>query len=106
MLCILKRTAPLDGSFEYPQQFFSLVERDKKMFNSCADPEGDRGSGPSPPPGKLQKYRVPLNELLLQNIYTGPRSAVGNVSGYRCVSDCRARGREFDPGPVPYFRGD
>ena len=34
------------------------------------------------------------------------RSAVGNVSVYRCVSDCRSRGREFDPGPVPYFRGD
>ena len=26
----------------------------------------------------------------------GPRSAVGNVSGYRCESDCRSRGREFD----------
>ena len=39
-------------------------------------------------------------------IMTGPRSAVGNVSGYRCVSDCRSRGREFDPSPVPYFRGD
>ena len=38
--------------------------------------------------------------------FTGPRSEVGNVSGYRCVSDCRSRGREFDPGPVPYFRGD
>ena len=37
---------------------------------------------------------------------TGPHSAVGNVSGYRCVSDCRSRGREFDPGTVPYFRGD
>ena len=37
---------------------------------------------------------------------TGPRSAVGSVSGYRCVSDCRSRGSEFDPGPVPYFRGD
>ena len=36
----------------------------------------------------------------------GLRRAVGNVSGYRCVSDCRSRGREFDPGPVPYFRGD
>ena len=35
-----------------------------------------------------------------------PRSAVGNVSGYRCVSDCRFRGHELDPGPVPYFRGD
>ena len=39
-------------------------------------------------------------------LHTGPRCAVGNVSGYRCVSDCRSRGREFDPGPVPYFRGD
>ena len=39
-------------------------------------------------------------------LHTGPRSAVGNVSGYRCVSDCRSRAREFDPGPVPYFRGD
>ena len=38
--------------------------------------------------------------------YTGPRSAVGNLSGYRCKSDCRSRGCEFDPGPVPYFRGD
>ena len=36
----------------------------------------------------------------------GLRSAVGNMSGYRCVSDCRSKGREFDPGPVPYFRGD
>ena len=34
------------------------------------------------------------------------RSAVGNVSGNRCESDCRSRGREFDPGPVPCFRGD
>ena len=41
-----------------------------------------------------------------QSYQAGPRSAVGNVSGYRCVSDCRSRGREFDPGPVPYFRGD
>ena len=22
------------------------------------------------------------------------------------VSDCRSRGLVFDPGPVPYFRGD
>ena len=39
-------------------------------------------------------------------INTMPRSAVGNLSGYRCMSDCRSRGREFDPSPVPYFRGD
>ena len=43
---------------------------------------------------------------LQRDIFTGPRSAVGNMSGYRCVTDCRSRGREFDPGPVPYFRGD
>ena len=36
-------------------------------------------------------------------IGTGPRSAVGNESGYRCVSDCRSRGREFDPGTVDTF---
>ena len=35
----------------------------------------------------------------------GSRSAVGNVSGYRCESDDRSRGCEFDPGPVPYFCG-
>ena len=44
--------------------------------------------------------------ILLNKVRAGPRSAVGNMSGYRCVSDCRSRGREFDPGPVPYFRGD
>ena len=37
--------------------------------------------------------------------YTGPHSAVGYVSGNRWESDCRSRGREFDPSPVPYFRG-
>ena len=33
-------------------------------------------------------------------------SAVGNVFGNRCESDWRSRGREFDPGLSPYFRGD
>ena len=28
------------------------------------------------------------------------------TSDYRCESDCRSRGREFDPGQVPYFPGD
>ena len=32
--------------------------------------------------------------------------AVGNVSGNRCVSDCRSRGPEFNPGQVPNFPGD
>ena len=44
--------------------------------------------------------------ILISFRRAGPRRAVGNVSGYICVSDCRSRGREFDPGPVPYFRGD
>ena len=52
----------------------------------------------------MLKFTVQFTSVHL--VYTGPRSAVGNVSGYRCVSDCRSRGREFDPGPVPYFRGD
>ena len=51
---------------------------------------------------------IPNSSVMLGNYLqqTGPRCAVGNVSGYRCVSYCRSRGREFDPGPVPYFRGD
>ena len=48
----------------------------------------------------------PAHMRSLIRAFTGPRSAVGNVSGYRCVSDCNSRGREFDTGPVPYFRGD
>ena len=51
---------------------------------------------------KMQKQFFLANP----NNITGPRSAVGNVSGYRCEADCRSRGRTFDPGPVPYFRGD
>ena len=30
---------------------------------------------------------------------------VANVSCNRCESDCRYRGRKFNPGQVPYFRG-
>ena len=62
--------------------------------------------------GSLLEYRS-QSILLILNVQitmmsstnTGPRSAVGNVSGNRCESDCRSRGRESDPGPVPYFRG-
>ena len=35
--------------------------------------------------------------------FTGLHSAVGNVSDYRCASDCRSKGLEFNPRPVPYF---
>ena len=46
------------------------------------------------------------NKFAPDATHTGPRSAVVKVSGYRCVSDCRSRSREFDLGPVAYFRGD
>ena len=55
-------------------------------------------------PSIFMGHRVSFHSVT--KICAGPRSAVGNMSGYRCVSDCRSRGREFDPGPVPYFRGD
>ena len=42
----------------------------------------------------------------MMTIATFPHSAVGNMSGNRCEFDCRSRGREFDPSPVPYFCGD
>ena len=44
--------------------------------------------------------------FLTLDFTTGPRTAVGNVSGNRCESDCRSRDCEFDPSPVPYFCGD
>ena len=44
--------------------------------------------------------------VVVGRLFAGPRSAVGNMSGYRCVSDCRSRDHEFDSGLVPYFRGD
>ena len=65
-------------------------------------PNGLTRDDPSSMPQSL-----PLVSKQISNHHkTGPRSTVGNVSGYRCVSDCRSRGHEFDPGPVPYFRGD
>ena len=38
---------------------------------------------------------VPVIELAISVSYL--IWAVGNVSGNRCESDCRSRGREFDP---------
>ena len=34
---------------------------------------------------------TPRGDKYYNQYRTGPRSAVGNVSGYRCVSDCRSR---------------
>ena len=58
---------------------------------------------------QLQNTRRDFTVILVHmslDIDTGSRSAVGNVSGNRCESDCRSRGREFNPGPVPYFSRD
>ena len=46
-------------------------------------------------------YSMNFNPLIT-TFATRPSRAVGNVSEYRCVSDCRSRGRKFDPDPVPY----
>ena len=63
----------------------------KRVYNSGTISVNDDSNG-----SDLSRYCQRL---------TGPRSAVGNVSGYRCDTGL-SRGREFDPGPVPYFRGD
>ena len=47
-----------------------------------------------------------MGKKIITILPTGPRSTVSKVSGNRSESDCRSRGCEFDPGPVPYFRGD
>ena len=52
----------------------------------------------------IGKLLIPLNPLSCFS--PGPGSPVGNMSGNRCESDSRSRGRELDPGPVLYFRGD
>ena len=54
------------------------------------------------------KFFFSSDRLLKKNLKkkNERRSAVGKVSGYRCVSDCRSRGCEFDHSPVPYFRRD
>ena len=64
--------------------------------------------GPDTTP--LQTMRATINSESTTTepslTYTRPHSTVGNVPDYRCASDCRSRGLKFDPGPVPYFRGD
>ena len=57
-------------------------------------------------------HDMPLN-FFLRNLeryhnicHAERRSTVSNMSDCRYVSDCRSRGREFDPGPVSYFHGD
>ena len=47
----------------------------------------------------LEHEYVTQEQFQNSNFRTGPCSLFGTES------DCRSRGREFDPGPVPYFHG-
>ena len=47
--------------------------------------------------------RIIFYEIYIYFFFAGPRSAVGNVSGYRCVSDCNSRGRESIPAQSHTF---
>ena len=62
------------------------------------------------PQGRGTELRQPRdsknNHVRNYNKHWTNNSAVGNVSGNRCESGCISRDREFDPGPVPYFRGN
>ena len=56
-------------------------------------------------------FTLPQSHLNYRQIYSistghGLRSAAGNVPDHRCASECISTCREFDPGPVPYFRKD
>ena len=98
VLCLLSVYAPQCGLsdsvkdlfYDQPRAVTAMIPASEFLI-PCGDWNGHVGSTGS-------GYK----EVLL----TGPRSAVGNMSGYRCVSDCNSKGHEFDPGPVPYFRGD
>ena len=80
------------GKVKYVRTIYSNVTHRWTFWNSDID------------------FRLTLRGCTYLNIHpmkhTRPRSAVGNMSDYRCVSDCRSRDREFYPGPFPYFRGD
>ena len=103
----------------------TVLKSDKSVFDKMlpVDDNGPKGFESIKPTFRILSLYTKTNSAKVQHMKhimililimltispttaTGPRSAVGNVSGYRCVSDCRSRGREFDPGPVPYFRGD
>ena len=54
-------------------------------------------------PDQAQHFFPNCLHLVISRHSTGPHSAVGNVSGYSCVSGCRSRGCEFDPGRYHTF---
>ena len=76
--------------------FCSTVDRDLNQYKIAVPLFGAACAAPN----------IGTAILYLFSSTTGPCSAVSKVSGNRCESDCRSRGREFNPGPVTYFRGD
>ena len=95
MFWVLKKTSHLAGYFEHPQHMLWL--RNKKINIVLRT--------------VLTKVLCALITIAsspkhLAVLFTGWHSTVGNMSGNRFKSDCRSRGREFDPRQVPYFRGD
>ena len=63
-------------------------------------------TGENPPFSQCSTIEDPDSLLHITDAHSRPRSAIGNVSDCRYVSDCRFKVCEFDPGPVSYFRGD
>ena len=58
-------------------------------------------SKPMPPSSVGQHFIGSPHPHSQLNSNFGRRGEIGNMSGYRCVSDCISRGSELDPGPVP-----
>ena len=91
----------------------NLVEFYPAIQKETAKPENAHSLGPMQGGSKKQKNG---NAPAHPHVYVSHQTnsvrfsmticAVGKVSGNRCESECRSRGREFDPDPVPYFRGD
>ena len=54
----------------------------------------------------LEALRCVLQSKTLYPVLSTGYTSGSNVSGNRCESDCRSRGRQFNPSPVPYFRED
>ena len=76
-----KEVSQWDGSFEHPKHILKIMG--KKIFT-------------------LLRWKVLFIYTCVSftDTIVRPVSAVGNTSY------CRSRGRVFDHGPVPYFRGD
>ena len=89
----LSLTKHIDITTRKANQTFGFLKRNIRVHNKALNQS-------------LTKLLCRCNRPEFPPSQFSPHSPVRNVSGYRCVSDCRSRGHEFNPGPVPYFRGD